>query len=42
MEEITVPMPAWAVDRIEAVATATGHTVDEVCAFFIAQEVPGH
>lgn len=42
MEEITVTLPAWAVAKIEAVATSTGKTVDEVCTFFISQEVPGH
>ena len=39
MEEITVPMPAWAVEKIEAIATMTGKTVDEVCGFFLSLEV---
>ncbi len=39
MEEVTVDMPAWAVEKIEAIATATGKTVDEVCAFFLSGEV---
>ena len=41
MEEITVPMPAWAVDRIEAVATSTGKTADEVCAIFLSVGMAG-
>ena len=39
MEELIVPMPAWAVEKIQAIAMATGKTVDEVSAFFLNSEV---
>jgi len=38
-KKLNVDMPAWAVEKIEAIATATGKTVDEVCAFFLGLEV---
>lgn len=39
MAELIVPMPAWAVEKIEEIAKATGKTVDEVTAFFLGSEV---
>jgi hypothetical protein len=37
MEEITVTMPAWALGKIEGVASATGKTFAEVVAFLLWQ-----
>ncbi len=39
MGKLKVDMPVWAVKKIEAIAKATGKTVDEVCAFFLSREV---
>lgn len=38
-KDLKVDMPVWAVQKIEAIATATGKTVDEVCAIFLGLEV---